>query len=128
VTDLPEAAVEVIEKRRFLRLDDNFRISFRLLDRQVSPTGPAPEGLGWSKNVSLGGVCFVADGPARPGEHLAARVEIPELEGGVDVVGEVVRCVESRGGRFEIALSFLPEGARADGREKLKSFIYGRFA
>ena len=81
---MPEQAspVEIIEKRRFLRLNDYFRVSFRSLDRQVSPTGPAPEGVGFSKNVSLGGVCFVADGPAQPGEQLLAHVEIPEIEGG----------------------------------------------
>ena len=62
---MPEqtSPVEIIEKRRFLRLNDYFRVTFRSLDRQVSPTGPAPEGVGFSKNVSLGGVCFVADGP-----------------------------------------------------------------
>jgi hypothetical protein len=125
--DLPPSAVEVIEKRRFLRLDDYFRINFRLLDRQLSPTGPAPEGLGWSKNLSLGGVCFVAGGPAVPGEQLLVHIEIPEVDGGVDVVGEVVRCGESRAGRYEIALRFLPSGADDRGRERLERFIYGRY-
>lgn len=127
MSDPRESAIEVIEKRRFLRLNDYFRVNFRLLDRQLSPTGPAPEGLGWSKNVSIGGVCFVADGPAREGEHLALRVEIPELDGGVDVVGEVVRCRESKAGRHEIALRFLPSGADERVREKLEQFIYRQF-
>jgi hypothetical protein len=127
LTDSLPSAVEIIEKRRFLRLDDYFRISFRLLDRQLSPTGPAPEGLGWSKNVSLGGVCFVAEGPASVGEHLFAHIEIPEIEGGVDVVGEVVRCAEPKPGRHEIALRFLPVGNDERGRERLERFIYRQY-
>src|SRR6058998_3736833 len=95
--------VEIIEKRRFLRLNDYFRVTFRSLDRQLSPTGPAPEGVGYSKNVSPGGVCFVADGPGPVGEQLAAHVETPDIEGGISVAGEVVRCVEIKPGRFELA-------------------------
>lgn len=125
--DVPPSAVEIIEKRRFLRLDDYFRINFRLLDRQLSPTGPAPEGLGWSKNLSLGGVCFIAEGPAVAGEQLLVHIEIPEIEGGVDVVGQVVRCAEGRPGRYEIALRFLPTGGDEHGRESLERFIYRQY-
>ena len=123
-----DGRVEVIEKRRFLRLNDYFRVSFRSLDRQISLTGPAPEGVGWSKNLSVGGVCFVADGPAQAGEQLSARIEIPEIpEGGILVVGEVVRCREVRPGRYELALRFLPTGADERTREQLELFIYKHF-
>ncbi|HYC77272.1 MAG TPA: PilZ domain-containing protein [Planctomycetota bacterium] len=127
MSDQARTAVEVIEKRRFLRLNDYFRVSFRLLDRQLEPTGPAPEGLGWSKNLSIGGLCFVADGPAQPGEQVAAHVEIPEIEGGLSVVGEVVRCLEVKPGRHEIAIRFLPAGADERARERLERFIYRQF-
>ena len=119
--------VEIIEKRRFLRLNDYFRVTFRSLDRQVSPTGPAPEGVGFSKNVSLGGICFIADGPAETGEQLLAHVEIPEIEGGISVVGEVVRCTEIRPQRYELALRFLPTGTDERTRERLELFIYKHF-
>jgi hypothetical protein len=126
---LPEqtSPVEIIEKRRFLRLNDYFRVSFRSLDRQLSPTGPAPEGVGFSKNVSLGGICFVADGPAQQGEQLLAHVEIPEIEGGVSVIGEVVRCVEVKPSRYELALRFLPTGTDERSRDQLELFIYKHF-
>jgi hypothetical protein len=119
--------VEIIEKRRFLRLNDYFRVTFRSLDRQVSPTGPAPEGVGFSKNVSLGGICFIADGPAQPGEQLLAHVEIPEIEGGVSVIGEVVRCVELKPSRYELAVRFLPTGTDERSRDQLELFIYKHF-
>ena len=119
--------VEIIEKRRFLRLNDYFRVTFRSLDRQVSVTGPAPEGVGWSKNLSLGGICFVADGPAHPGEQLLAHVEIPEIEGGLPVIGEVVRCLELKPGRFELAIRFLPTGTDERSRDQLELFIYKHF-
>ena len=126
---MPEQAspVEIVEKRRFLRLNDYFKVTFRSLDRQVSPTGPAPEGVGYSKNLSLGGVCFIADGPAQIGEQLLAHVEIPEIEGGISVVGEVVRCVEIKHARYELALRFLPTGTDERSRDQLELFIYKHF-
>lgn len=126
---MPEqtSPVEIIEKRRFLRLNDYFRVTFRSLDRQVSPIGPAPEGVGYSKNLSLGGICFVADGPAQEGEQLLAHVEIPEIDGGVSVVGEVVRCREVKPSRYELAVRFLPTGTDERSREHLELFIYKHF-
>ncbi len=119
--------VEIIEKRRFLRLNDYFRVTFRSLDRQITITGPAPEGVGWSKNLSLGGICFIADGPAQAGEQLLAHVEIPEIEGGLSVIGEVVRCYEIKPGRFELAVRFLPTGTDERSRDQLELFIYKHF-
>lgn len=118
---------EVIEKRRFLRLRDYFKVSFH----QTDDFGTAPEEadphVGFSKDVSLGGVAFVTDARLELSQVIAASIAIPEIEAPVEFIGEVVRVRELGDGRFELAVKFLPFGLDEDRRSELELFIYDHF-
>ena len=120
-------SLEVIEKRRFLRLSDYFKVTFVPTDEFGSAqTAVAPE-VGYSKNLSLGGICFVTDGDVEVGDTIRAEINIPEIDGPIEVVGEVVRNHPVAGARHEIAVKFLPFGMDEDQRSKLELFIYDHF-
>ena len=124
-------ALDVIEKRKFLRLSDNFKVEFERTDE----FGVEPEennaGIGFSKDLSMGGVAFVAPNPAGVdvgiGDVLRAEITIPELQNSVTVVGEVVRCIETDDSGLQLALRFLPFGLDEEQRAQLELFIYEQF-
>ncbi len=124
-------ALDVIEKRRFLRLSDNFKVEFDRTDE----FGVQPEengtGIGFSKDVSMGGIAFVTSPTEAAeigiGDVLRADITIPEIDNPVTVVGEVVRCVETEDLGIELALRFLPFGLDEEQRAKLELFIYEQF-
>lgn len=120
-------SLEIIEKRRFLRLSDYFKVSFLPTDEGGGADASAKPVTGFSKNLSLGGVCFVTDSLTHIGETIRATITIPELDGPVEVVGEVVRVKDCGNGRTEVAVKFLPFGMDEDQRSKLELFIYDHF-
>jgi len=119
---------ETIERRRYLRLADNFRV-------QLAPwSGGAPDpdgdveavsGAAFSRDLSVGGLCVVSDHAYRRGSVVEATIAIPELDTPLKVVGEVVRCLSSTSGRSEIALRFVPRWIDEDVRDRLMKLIYG---
>lgn len=124
-------ALDVIEKRRFLRLSDNFRIEFERTDEYGAEPDENSAGVGFSKDLSMGGVAFVTPNPSAInvgiGDVLRAEITIPELDNPVTVVGEVVRCVETEDSNIEVALRFLPFGLNEEQRVQLELFIYEQF-
>jgi hypothetical protein len=119
--------LEVIEKRRFLRLNDYFKVSYLPTDEVLGTQMHARAEVGYSKNVSLGGIAFVTDGNIDVGDTIRATIGIPELDSPIEVVGEVVRALDAGGGRRDIAVKFLPFGMDEDQRTKLELFIYDHF-
>ena len=83
--------------------------------------------VGYSKNLSVGGICFVSKAPLAIGQHLSAEIVIPELGEPVAVVGEVVRVKDLEPGKHEIALRFLPFGMDEETRNRLELFIFDHF-
>ena len=120
-------SLEVIEKRRFLRLTDYFKVSFLPTDECGGADAGGPPEVGYSKNLSLGGICFVTDAPCQLSETIRATVQIPEIDSPIEVVGEVVRIHDVGKGRLEVAVKFLPFGMDEDQRSKLELFIYDHF-
>ena len=117
--------VDTTEKRNALRLNDYFKVDFRSA-AELADLDEQPLRTGYSKNVSVGGICFVADDAVEPGAKIKAIVHIQELEEPLAVLGEVRRC-EPLGERAEIAVEFLPYGVDEDQRTKLELFIYDHF-
>jgi c-di-GMP-binding flagellar brake protein YcgR len=120
-----KSSLEVVEKRKFLRLQDYFRVSFHLRGEAKLPK-EAPV-VGYSKNLSIGGICFVSKASMPVGQHLSAEIIIPELGEPVAVVGEVVRVREIEAEKHEIALKFLPFGMDEETRNRLELFIFDHF-
>lgn len=119
--------IDVIEKRKFLRLEDYFTVSFRPASEFGGTEAVAESTVGYSKNLSLGGIAFVSEGEVAVGDVIAASIQIPEFDGPVEVIGEVIRCRPFGEDRFEIAIKFLPFGMDEDQRSRLELFIYDQF-
>ena len=118
-------SLEIIEKRRFLRLNDYFKVTFQPMDEYGS--APNRPEVGWSKNLSLGGIAFMTDSGVEIGDTIRATMLIPEIDRPIEVVGEVVRLQPREKGRREVAVKFLPFGMDEDQRSKLELFIYDHF-
>lgn len=123
--------LDVIEKRKFLRLSDNFRVEFERTDEYGVQPDEDGVGVGFSKDLSMGGVAFVVrdakDEEVGIGDVLRAEITIPELENPLVIVGEVVRRSRSDDSGIELALRFLPFGLDEEQRAQLELFIYEQF-
>ena len=123
------SSIEIIEKRRFLRLNDYFKVSFQPAGEFGEEQGSEDAGdeVGFSKNLSLGGVAFVTDSTVAKSDYIRATIQIPELDDPIEVVGQVIRADQVEGGRIEVAVKFLPFGIDEEQRNKLELFIYDHF-
>ncbi len=120
-------SIEVIEKRRFLRLSDYFKVSFQPAGEFGEKKDDTQEEIGFSKNLSLGGVAFVTEANVGSSDYIRATIQIPEIDGLIEVVGQVIRVIDREEGKKEVALKFLPFGIDEDQRNKLELFIYDHF-
>ncbi|MCA9320771.1 MAG: PilZ domain-containing protein [Planctomycetes bacterium] len=121
------SSIQVIEKRRFLRLNDYFRVSFQPATEFHDAETEEIRDVGYSKNLSLGGVAFVTDTAVAHNDYVRATIQIPELDEPIEVVGQVVRIDDVGGGKHEVAVKFLPFGIEEEQRTKLELFIYDHF-
>jgi hypothetical protein len=117
------------ENRRYLRLKDNFRISFALVPAPAPGGGGAAPALedspvGYSKDLSVGGLCLVTDEDLGAGEVVSAELHAPELEGTLEFQAEVVRARLLESGQREIALRFLPSSLDERARQRLENLVY----
>ncbi|MEZ6195259.1 MAG: PilZ domain-containing protein [Planctomycetota bacterium] len=123
-----KTSLEVVEKRRFLRLDDYFKVSFHRTDDFGGHDEERHDSVGYSKNISLGGIAFVTDRELTLGDVIAAEVSIPEIDRPIDFVGEVVRLTPMpEGDRWDVGVKFLPFGIDDERRGELELFIYEHF-
>lgn len=121
-------SVEVVEKRRFLRLEDYFKVDFHKTDDFGGHEEEQHDSVGYSKNISLGGVAIVTERELDIGDVIAADVTIPEFDRPIEFVGEVVRVSpQPEGDRYDIAVKFLPFGIDEERRSDLELFIYEHF-
>ncbi len=129
VTSMPQdhTSIEVIEKRRFLRLSDYFKVGFQPAGEFGEKKDDSTEEVGFSKNLSLGGVAFVTEAEVSTSDYIRATIQIPEIDGLIEVVGQVIRVMPRPEGKSEVALKFLPFGIDEDQRNKLELFIYDHF-
>lgn len=123
-----QTSIEVIEKRRFLRLSDYFKVCFQPAGEFGEKREDAShEEVGYSKNLSLGGVAFVTEARVSPSDYIRATIHIPEIDSPIEIVGQVIRVIERDEGKREVALKFLPFGIDEEQRNKLELFIYDHF-
>jgi hypothetical protein len=118
---------ETIEKRRYLRLADNFRVALGTWSGgppAAPPEDEAASAVAFSRDVSVSGLCVVCDRSFPEGGVVEAEISVPELDDPLKVAGEVVRCASAAGGRYEIALRFVPHWIDEDVRARLKQLIY----
>jgi c-di-GMP-binding flagellar brake protein YcgR len=121
-------SVEIVEKRRFLRLEDYFKVSYHKTDDFGGHEEEEHDSVAYSKNISLGGIALVTERELVPGDVIAADVVIPELDRPIEFVGEVVRINPlPEGDRFDVAIKFLPFGIDEERRSELELFIYEHF-
>ena len=116
------------ERRRYLRLRDNFRV-------ELNPWAKGPDGapqeedveslVGFSTDLSVGGVCLVADTSPALGSVVDAVIHAAELEAALSIIGEVVRADARADGRYDVALRFASGWIDEDVRQQLEQLVYG---
>lgn len=77
-----------IERRRFVRIPFWFVTKYRLYPHNVESPSEFHQGLG--KNISVGGICFEAKDKFSDGAVLELEVDMPALDHGVRLIGQVV--------------------------------------
>ena len=115
-------------RRRYLRLQDNFKVELEpwtggpleySVDTKQDPM------VAFSRDLSVGGICVVADRATAPGGVVEAVIHVAELEHPLKLVGEVIRCDAQDDGRYEIALRFAPGWIDESVRDQLERLVYG---
>ena len=90
----------IAERRRHRRFIDAIKVRFRDLE------GTSPSIWGRSRNLSLGGLCLVTDGPVAVDSHLALELHIKDETAPVVILGRVLRCTREDG-CYAAGLEFL---------------------
>ena len=115
-------------RRRYLRLQDNFRVELEpwagtplACDEEEKPD-PV---VAFSRDLSIGGICVVADRATSAGGVVEATIHVAEMDQALKVVGEVIRCDVRADGRYEIALRFAPGWIDEGVRSQLERLVYG---
>ncbi|MBN1913185.1 MAG: Flp pilus assembly complex ATPase component TadA [Candidatus Omnitrophica bacterium] len=113
------------DKRAYPRLNDKINLRYKLIksEGELLKRGITPEQLSVTKNISAGGLLFIADEPLALGAILEINVEIPG-EQPIQCLAKIVRAEESQGGkRFDVAVCFLDlTGAE---RKRLNKYVEG---
>ena len=77
------------------------------------------------KNISGGGICFVAQDPVEPGQMLALEISLPGLPSSVISYGKVCWCTQRDGADgWEVGVEFWWIGWQSeDAQEQIRGFI-----
>ena len=96
--------MESFERRRFLRIDANFVVSYYVYPDHVKRTD-----MTLTRNVSLGGICFTSDKHFPPGTILHITLRLPKVEKLIEALGEVVYVKQEKNKKFlfDIGLKFI---------------------
>jgi len=77
------------EKRRFVRLDINSKLNFKIKDLSGEQV-LAEENSGIVKNLSVEGICFSSEKQLKAGTKIELSIALPESPAPIDIRGEVV--------------------------------------
>ena len=106
-----------MDRRNYPRLKASFGVRFAVCGRHKR------EVPGFTKNVSVGGMCFSSPTTnAKVGDHLSVEISVPGFDEPLYVLGEVVRVREEAGG-YEVACRFDWLGKSDRYKEKLEALI-----
>ena len=81
----PESAPTLRERRRHRRFLDEVRVRYRDIE------GHDPSRWGLTRDLSLGGLCLLSEGPVPIGSHLAIEIHIEHETAPVLALARVVR-------------------------------------
>jgi len=84
--DAAGAETAIDERRRHRRFFEEVRVRYRDLE------GTDPSAWGRSRNLSLGGICLIAEQRVPIGCHLALEINIENETAPLLALGRVVRC------------------------------------
>ncbi len=115
---------ERVEKRSFIRLNIKANIRYRTVksSSKLLKRDPEAEQLSVIKNLSAGGLVFVAHKQIPVGSIVELRIELPAAENAIECSGRVVRIEEIEIEKsYDIAVCFL-DLSGAD-RMKLEQFV-----
>jgi type II secretory ATPase GspE/PulE/Tfp pilus assembly ATPase PilB-like protein len=108
------------EGRFFQRIEERVNVRYRLV--RVPAKGgeaarPGPEQFTGTRDLSAGGLLFLAQEPLAAGSVLELKLEIPDGEDPLECLGRVVRTEEVESGKFyETAVCFLDLAPAVRGR------------
>lgn len=112
-----------MEKRIFLRLNMKVNIRYRrITSLDSAKQGISPEQLSTTKNLSAGGLLFVASEAIPLGSILELKIELPDGKPSIECLSRVVRVSEIEAEkRYDTGVCFLDLGG-AD-RARLNKFV-----
>ena len=117
----------VNDRRQFVRVDRSVTVRYKVLR---VPPAPAPleeldEEEALTRNISAGGLCFVAAERFVPGSILDMSIELVEGQKPIECLAKVLRQQavkdKERGEHFETSVCFLDLSSA--GRQKLQKFV-----
>ena len=113
------------ERRTYIRLNSKVNLRYapvKSKEEALKKRGLTPEQLSVTKNISAGGLLFVADEELPLGSFLELKLELPDGEGQIECLAKVVRIEEIESDRnYDIAVCFLDlTGAE---RNRLNKYI-----
>lgn len=112
------------DRRAYIRLDVKVNIRYQVVQSSQESSGKrsAPEQLSVSKNLSAGGLVFMAHEPVPLGSILELKIELPVVKEPISCLSRVVRVEEAAGeNNYDIAVCFL-DLSGAD-RTRLDQFV-----
>ena len=116
------------DRREYLRREDNFRITLKAWRSEGTfiprVLRDGAEIVGYSRDLSISGLCVAAEHPLTLGFLVSAQLHIQEVAQPLEFVGEVIRCDPMDNGRHELGLRYMPQWMDEDARERLERFIY----
>ena len=111
--------VSPLERRRYARLDckDNLRYKVIKSQEELLKKGFTAEQLSVTKNISAGGLLFIADEYIPVGSALELNIELSDGEEPVECLGRVVRVEElAEEKNYDVAVCFLAISGAQKGR------------
>jgi hypothetical protein len=112
----------MLKKRKFPRIDPNWQLKYRTLEKHVDQNSPLSS---LAMNVSGGGVCFTTKSEVPAETMLALEIESPDLEMPIIAMAKAVWCKKRRlDDMFDLGCEFYWVGWKDDSAQKsLADFI-----
>jgi len=122
-TPLTKKEVRRIERRAFIRLDLEVQVRYHTLSsNELSKYNYRPEQYSSTRNLSAGGLVFIAHEQLKISSVLELEVELPKIKEPVHCLARTVRVMETeKENRYEIAICFLD--LSGSDRAKLDQYV-----
>jgi general secretion pathway protein E len=115
---------EELERRIYIRLDNSINVRFKVFRSQeeLAKRGFKPEEFSITKNISAGGLVFIASEALTPGVILELNIDLPGGEETIQCLAKVIRVEDmQQNNKYDIAVCFLD--LTGGQRQKLDKFV-----